>query len=109
MKNGLRSFFSISMLVWTIRFTDIFLRSQQQIYSSMDAGHYLCDFIFYCSLAEAKRNAAKLEKDKARSTPPKMTPVLFMHCCPVEQPLSTEDVTQAIKQVIAWVCARLAA
>lgn len=82
--------------------------SLQQVYSSMDAGHYLCDFIFYCSLAEAKRNAAKLEKDKARSTPPKMTPVLFMHCCPVDQPLSTQEVTQAIKQVIAWVCARLA-
>ncbi|KAI0690090.1 hypothetical protein BC835DRAFT_1407621 [Cytidiella melzeri] len=79
----------------------------EQVYSSMDAGHYLCDFLFYCSLAEAKRNAGKLEKDKARSTPPKMTPVLFMHCCPVGQPMETAEVTQAIKQIIVWVCARL--
>ena len=55
----------------------------------MDAGHFLCDFLFYASLAEAKRHATKLEKDKTRSTPPKMTPVLFMHCPPVGQPLDT--------------------
>ncbi|KAI0689748.1 hypothetical protein BC835DRAFT_229128 [Cytidiella melzeri] len=77
-----------------------------QVYSSMDAGHYLCDFLFYCSLAEAKRNAGKLEQDKARSTPPKMTPVLSMHCGPVGQPLGTAEVTEAIKQIIVWVCAR---
>lgn len=73
----------------------------------MDAGHFLCDFLFYASLAEAKRNAAKQEKDKARSTPPKMTPVLFMHCPPVGQPFETEEVTDAIKKVVLWVCARL--
>ena len=31
----------------------------------MDAGHFLCDYIFYCSLAESKRVAGKQEKDKA--------------------------------------------
>ncbi|KIY53100.1 peptidase C15, pyroglutamyl peptidase I-like protein [Fistulina hepatica ATCC 64428] len=40
---------------------------------SEDAGHYLCDFIFYCSLAEselAKRG----------------TPVMFVHCPPLDLP-----------------------
>ncbi|OBZ68066.1 hypothetical protein A0H81_11879 [Grifola frondosa] len=62
----------------------------EQVYSSMDAGHYLCDFIFYCSLAEAKRLAARQEKFKERN-----------------QPLSTEQVTEAIKRIVSWVCGRL--
>ncbi|KAI0342062.1 peptidase C15, pyroglutamyl peptidase I-like protein [Trametopsis cervina] len=94
----------VTRLIFHLKKTGI-----EQVYSSMDAGHFLCDFIFYCSLAEAKRNALKQEQAQARSTPPKMTPVLFMHCCPVGQPLETEEVTQAIKQVTAWVCARLTA
>ena len=81
-------------------------RRPQQVYSSMDAGHYLCDFIFYCSLAEAKRGVAPQEKFKERNTPIKSTPVLFMHCPPVDQPLSTEQVTDAIQRVILWVCGR---
>lgn len=80
----------------------------QRVYSSMDAGHFLGDFLYYGSLAEAKRNASKQEKDKPRSTsPPKMTPVLFMHCCPLGQPFETVEVTDAIKKVVLWVCARL--
>ena len=72
----------------------------------MDAGHYLCDFLFYGSLAEAKRAAANKEKDKIRNTPPRPTPVLFMHCPPDGQPLKTEAVTDAIKYIVAWVCRR---
>ncbi|KAI0949508.1 hypothetical protein AcW1_009099 [Taiwanofungus camphoratus] len=79
----------------------------EQVYSSMDAGHYLCDFMFYCSLAEAKRIASRQEKFKERGTPTKSTPVLFMHCPPVDQPLSTAEVTDAIKRVVLWVCSRL--
>ncbi|GLB37160.1 putative pyroglutamyl-peptidase activity [Lyophyllum shimeji] len=67
----------------------------EQIYSSMDAGHYLCDFIYYCSLAEAKRNASPYERRRN-------TQVLFLHCPPVHQPLSTEEVTEAILRIIAW-------
>lgn len=70
----------------------------------MDAGHYLCDFLFYGSLAEAKRVARGQEKDKIRNTPPRATPVLFMHCPPDGQPLKTEAVTSAIKFIVAWVC-----
>ncbi|KAI0047785.1 peptidase C15, pyroglutamyl peptidase I-like protein [Auriscalpium vulgare] len=67
------------------------------IYSSMDAGHYVCDFTYYCSLAEARRMAQKHDKGKH-------TKVLFMHCPPVDQPLSTEEVTDAIRKIILWVC-----
>lgn len=66
----------------------------------MDAGHYLCDFIYYCSLAEAKRSAKPYEKRRN-------TQVLFLHCPPVNQPLSTEEVTDAIKRIIIWECNEL--
>ncbi|KAG0707309.1 hypothetical protein DFH29DRAFT_23183 [Suillus ampliporus] len=68
----------------------------EQIYSSLDAGHYLCDFIYYCSLAESKRASGKVDKST--------TKVLFLHCPPVDQPLSTEEVTEAIKQSVIWLC-----
>lgn len=81
----------------------------QKVYSSMDAGHFLPDFLFYCSLAEAKKASSTKEKDKAArsTTPHKMTPVLFMHCSPIGRPFQSEEVTDAIKHVVAWVCARL--
>jgi len=68
-----------------------------QIYTSMDAGHHVCDFIYYCSLAEAKRTAKPYEKRRN-------TQVLFLHCPPVNQPLSTEEVTEAIRRIVIWVC-----
>ncbi|KZT11055.1 peptidase C15 pyroglutamyl peptidase I-like protein [Laetiporus sulphureus 93-53] len=79
----------------------------ESAYSSMDAGHYLSDFIFYCSLAEAKRMSSRQEKFKDRGSPTKSAPVLSMHCPPVDQPLGTEEVTEAIKRVVLWVCSRL--
>jgi len=69
----------------------------EQIYSSMDAGHYLCDYIYYCSLAEAKRLSKPYDKRKTAQ-------VLFLHCPPVGQPLTTDEVTDAIKRIIVWVC-----
>ncbi|KAF9227431.1 peptidase C15, pyroglutamyl peptidase I-like protein [Gyrodon lividus] len=68
----------------------------EQIYSSLDAGHYLCDFIYYCSLAESRRSTPKTDKPT--------TKVLFLHCPPVDQPLGTEEVTEAIKKSIIWLC-----
>ncbi|KAE9398260.1 peptidase C15, pyroglutamyl peptidase I-like protein [Gymnopus androsaceus JB14] len=76
-------------------------RGLEETYSSTDAGHYLCDFIYYCSLAESKRNGKPYEKDRN-------TPVLFMHCPPVGEPLTTEEVTEAIRRTICWVCTELA-
>ncbi|KAF8622355.1 hypothetical protein AX15_007087 [Amanita polypyramis BW_CC] len=72
----------------------------EQIYTSMDAGHYLADYMYYCSLAESRRNVKPYEKKRT-------TQVLFMHCPPVGQPLSSEDVTEAIKRIIVWVCNEL--
>ena len=64
---------------------------------SIDAGLYLCEFINYCSLAEAKRAASGDQKAK---------PTLFLHCPPVGQPLGTEDVTGMLQKVVSWVCSQ---
>ncbi|TCD71417.1 hypothetical protein EIP91_010123 [Steccherinum ochraceum] len=69
----------------------------EEVRISDDAGHYLCDFIYYCSLAEA-------EKQKGVHG---ATPVFFMHCSPEDEPFSTQDVIEAIKKVVIWACARL--
>lgn len=66
----------------------------------MDAGHYLSDFVYYCSLAEARRNAKPYEKHRN-------TQVLCVHCPPVNLPLSTEEVTDAIRRIVNWVCGEL--
>ncbi|KAI0266872.1 hypothetical protein BC834DRAFT_842976 [Gloeopeniophorella convolvens] len=68
----------------------------EQLYSSMDAGHYVCDYTYYCSLAESRRTSLRPEKGT-------LTKVLFMHCCPVDQPFSTEQVTDTIRKIIMWV------
>ncbi|KAJ3862571.1 hypothetical protein EV359DRAFT_44910 [Lentinula novae-zelandiae] len=86
----------VSRLVYDLRNSGI-----EQIYSSMDAGHYICDFTYYCSLAESKRNGKPYEKDRN-------TQVLFVHCPPVGQPLTTEEVTEAIRRIVFWVCSELA-
>ncbi|KAM6501407.1 hypothetical protein JOM56_004421 [Amanita muscaria] len=69
----------------------------EQIYTSMDAGHYLSDYMYYCSLAESRRHVKPYEKKRC-------TQVLFMHCGPVGQPLSSDDVTEALKRLLVWVC-----
>ncbi|EIN11303.1 hypothetical protein PUNSTDRAFT_50363 [Punctularia strigosozonata HHB-11173 SS5] len=81
-----------------------------EIYSSMDAGYYLCDFIYYCSLAEAQRAVAPSSNSPNHpETPdrPRPTKVLFLHVPPVGQPLSTEEVTETIKKIVIWVCSGL--
>ena len=61
---------------------------------SMDAGRYLCDFIFYCSLAEAKRKHNRTGK---------VTKVLFVHCPPVGEPQTPYEVAEVLKLIIAHV------
>ncbi|KAH9001985.1 hypothetical protein EDB86DRAFT_2900468 [Lactarius hatsudake] len=68
-----------------------------ELYSSMDAGHCVSDFTYYCSLAESRRMLLRHDKGS-------QTKVLFMHCCPVGQPFGTEEVTEAIQKIILWVC-----
>ncbi|TKY87756.1 hypothetical protein EX895_003337 [Sporisorium graminicola] len=60
----------------------------EEVDQSFDPGRYLCDFIFYCSLCEAKRNQAG-------------TLVLFVHVPPAGERLEVERCTQAIR-AIAW-------
>ncbi|KAI5117224.1 hypothetical protein M0805_008694 [Coniferiporia weirii] len=73
----------------------------EQIEPSTDAGHYLCDFIYYCSLAEAERTREKVSGGSPKS---KSTKVLFIHCPPVGEPLTTEYVANALKRVVVSVC-----
>lgn len=136
---------------------DLKASGMSSIYTSMDAGHYLCDFIYYCSLAESKRSSKALlpfltntpyiapsphygptygpqayqmqpfpggssnahagsadasSSSQKTSGPPhgnghpqthKPARVLLMHCPPVNEPLSTEEVTESIRRIILWV------
>jgi pyroglutamyl-peptidase len=77
----------------TLIFSDLWY----QLYSSMDAGHCVSDYTYYCSMAESRRVSPRHDKGV-------QTKVLFMHCCPVGQPFGTEDVTQAIQKIILWIC-----
>jgi len=63
---------------------------------SNDAGRYLCDFIYYCSLAEQRRAIAAKKGKNSR--------VLFLHCPPIDDPLSTEQVVDCIKRLVILVC-----
>lgn len=75
-------------------------QSGTAIQTSDDAGRYLCDFIYYCSLAESRRSLYHNPPDNKNDTPQ----VLFLHCCPVGQPFTTEEVTEGIKRIVVWVC-----
>ncbi|CAE6451663.1 unnamed protein product [Rhizoctonia solani] len=57
---------------------------------SNDPGRYLCDFIYFCSLACAQKEASKVK-------------VLFMHVPPVGLPYQVEDMTKAIKGIVEYV------
>ena len=72
----------------------------QTVIASIDAGRYLCDFTYYCSLAEAQK--------RALATRVRPTPVLFLHCCPVDEPYGTKEVTATIEEIVRWKSARLA-
>ncbi|CAK5267514.1 unnamed protein product, partial [Mycena citricolor] len=65
-----------------------------EIVTSNDAGRFLCDFIYYCSLAESQRAGRK-------------TPVLFIHCPPVDESLSTERVAGGLVRIISYICGQL--
>ncbi|UZJ54471.1 hypothetical protein CBS101457_003791 [Exobasidium rhododendri] len=60
---------------------------------SHDAGRYLCDYIFYCSLCEAKRKGAG-------------TKVQFIHVPPTDEPQSTKECQDTIQSIIWWLVCR---
>ncbi|KAH7341134.1 peptidase C15, pyroglutamyl peptidase I-like protein [Rhizoctonia solani] len=57
---------------------------------SNDAGRYLCDFIYFCSLACARK-----EGDGVK--------VLFTHVPPLGQPYDIPDMTKAIEGIIEYI------
>jgi len=73
----------------------------QDVRLSLDAGRYLCDFIYYCSLAEQQRTI------KATGTKSKASKVLFLHCPPIDQPLSTAQVVDCIKRLVILVSEKI--
>ncbi|SNX83591.1 uncharacterized protein MEPE_02298 [Melanopsichium pennsylvanicum] len=66
----------------------------REVEQSVDPGRYLCDFIFYASLCEAKRERGQ---DGAE--------VIFIHVPPAGQDLQVERCRDAIR-AIAWYMAR---
>jgi len=69
---------------------------------SLDAGRYLCDFIYYCSLAEKRR--AELNAKGGGFKPSR---VLFLHCPPINEPFSTEKVAECIKRLVLLVSEKI--
>src|SRR4051812_16394020 len=57
---------------------------------------YLCDFIYYCSLAESKRGEGGGD-DKV---------VLFVHVPAIGMPFSVEDLTMIMLDIVAWLASR---
>ncbi|KAH7101515.1 peptidase C15, pyroglutamyl peptidase I-like protein [Auriculariales sp. MPI-PUGE-AT-0066] len=59
--------------------------TDDRVVQSHDAGRFLCDFIYNCSLAESARK------------------VLFMHVPHAGRPHTLDEMTQTIRQVVSWV------
>jgi len=62
---------------------------------STDPGRFLCDFIYYCSLAESRRSRLPASSRHAK--------VLFMHVPPVNQPYTVEEMSSAVEEVVWWI------
>ncbi|KAF8584822.1 peptidase C15, pyroglutamyl peptidase I-like protein [Ramaria rubella] len=80
-------------------------QGETRVVSSTDAGHYLCDFICYGSLAESQRPLF-YPPPEGENKETKRSKSLFMHVPYDEhQPHSFEEkMTEAVRQIIAWVC-----
>ena len=73
----------------------------KRVLPSNDAGRYLCDFIYYCSLAEQERS--QRARDGVHVPVGKKTKVLFVHCPPVGESLTVDEVIDGLKRIIVWV------
>ncbi|GJJ06099.1 hypothetical protein Clacol_000288 [Clathrus columnatus] len=82
--------------------TQLKLWGEPRVKPSVDAGHYLCDFICYGSLAESQRPLFYDKKSDASEKRPKS---LFMHVPYDEgQPFMMDELVELVKQVVALVC-----
>ncbi|KIJ39944.1 hypothetical protein M422DRAFT_230565 [Sphaerobolus stellatus SS14] len=83
-----------------------FLRKKikdQRILISTDAGHYLCDFICYGSLAESQR--ALFDSNIKPEEGVKRSKSLFMHVpYDLGDPFTLVELTTIMKQTVAWLC-----
>ncbi|KAF9178393.1 hypothetical protein BGZ51_000155 [Haplosporangium sp. Z 767] len=64
---------------------------------SMDAGHYLCEYTFYLSMAERQRRIAAGEEGENERT------CLFVHLPSVGNPYSLEELQQFIRDMVIGV------
>lgn len=74
----------------------------QRVQASTDAGHYLCDFICYGSLAESQRPLFEKTPDNDNI---KRSKSLFMHVpTSPESPFRQDELVELVRQVVAQVC-----
>ncbi|KZT39021.1 peptidase C15, pyroglutamyl peptidase I-like protein [Sistotremastrum suecicum HHB10207 ss-3] len=65
---------------------------------STDAGKFLCEYIYYCSLVHSEYECRQKASSAAK------TPVLFMHVPDIDKPQSVADMANAMREVIYWCC-----
>jgi len=73
---------------------------EKRVKLSTDAGHFLCDYICYGSLAESQRPLfdAKQKNRKRAKT-------LFMHVpYDMGQPFEMHELVRIVREVVCWVC-----
>ncbi|PWN34322.1 peptidase C15, pyroglutamyl peptidase I-like protein, partial [Meira miltonrushii] len=65
-------------------------KHHKHLKQSKDAGRFLCDYIFYASLCEAKKAG-------------KGTRVQFIHVPPLDTPYSIEELQSIVKDAVCWI------
>lgn len=65
-------------------------RGYEHIRQSTDPGRFLCDYIFYCSLAERQRSKHQ-------------TTVQFVHVPPLRSPYTLQDLQRIARDVVTWI------
>lgn len=72
----------------------------QRVKLSTDAGHFLCDYICYGSLAESQRPLFDVEQKNR-----KRAKTLFMHVpYDMGQPFEMHELVRIVREVVCWVC-----
>ncbi len=70
---------------------------------STDAGLFLCEYIYYASLAESRRRQRPAGQDERQETS-----VLFLHCPPIAKPFEPKHVSAIVREAVAFICERRA-
>lgn len=75
----------------------------EHVRTSDDPGSYLCGFIYYTSMSEARKKAWSLSDGKDAKTPGDLTPVLFVHVPPLHKPYTQEQLAIAVWEIVRYV------